>query len=368
MKRTPRVPRKRPGPAAPEAPHVPPAAASRFVPPYPPSWVDRLAARVDRLPIPWWLAYALLAAVFSGVVAVALWQIGVYAIVGFHPMQIWIPTLAAYLLGLTHGLDRAAASSMKRFRPAFRGDEADYAAAVYRMTTLPARPTLIFTVVATIVTLPMGSYEMSQIQTGGLMMSPALFTTLLVILYAIFYVWFFHIWRQLREIHRLYRDWAQVRLTDIRPLYALSRVTSLTALGIVVFNYGWFLAQPGANPTNPVTVGETLFNLVLAVAVFVLPLWGAHRLLSEKKEQALSGLAARKEATRAQLHQAVDAGKLARVDPLHKALEALQAEFAEVGKTATWPWAPGTLRNLMGAVLLPMALWLIQFALQKVLG
>ena len=76
------------------------------------------------MPIPWWLFYVLLALALCGAVAAVLWQTGVYAAVGFHPMQIWLPVDAVYLLALTHGLDRAAASSMARFRPAFRGDEA----------------------------------------------------------------------------------------------------------------------------------------------------------------------------------------------------------------------------------------------------
>jgi hypothetical protein len=151
-------------------------------------------------------------------------------------------------------------------------------------------------------------------------------------------------------------------------MYALSRVTSLTALGIVAYNYGWFLAQPGADPLNPVTIGETGFNLVIALIVFAWPLWGAHRLLSDAKEMGLIEVTLRKETARIQLHQAVDAGKLERVDPLYKALEALSTESAELVKVATWPWAPGTLRNLMGAVLLPMVLWLIQFGLGRLLG
>jgi hypothetical protein len=97
-------------------------------------------------------------------------------------------------------------------------------------------------------------------------------------------------------------------------------------------------------------------------------LWSAHRRLAEAKELALAGLAAEKERTRSRLHQAVDAGKLERVDPLHKVLGALQSEAAEVAKVATWPWSPGTLRNLAGAVLLPVVLWLIQFGLGRLLG
>ena len=167
---------------------------------------------------------------------------------------------------------------MQRFRPAFRGDDRAFATAVYRITTLPARPMLIFTAVATIVSLPLGQWEMSQVQTGGLEHVPVLFLVILACLYLSSYPFFFHVWYQLREIHRLHRDHAQVRLSAIRPMYALSRVTGLTAIGIVIFNYGWFLAQPGADPLNPVTIGETLFNLVIILVIFAWPLWGQARL------------------------------------------------------------------------------------------
>jgi len=338
-----------------------------FVPPYPPSWVDRLTDWVDRLPIPWWLFYLLLALVLCSSIGVALWMSGVYAAVGFHPMQIWLPIEAVYLLALIHLLDHAAVSAMERFRPAFRGDQVAFAEAVYRMTTLPARPTLIFTIAA-LLSLPLGRYEMSQIQTGGLELVPVLFLVVIAILYVPSYPFFYHVWHQLGEIHRLHRDRAVVHLVHIQPMYALSRVTGLTALGIVGYNYGWFLAQPGVDPGNPVIVGETALSLVIALIVFAWPLWGAHRLLTEAKEKGLSDVARRKEGARAQLHDAVDKGQLAKVDPLHKALDALNAESMELGRVATWPWAPGTLRNLVGAVLLPMVLWLIQFGLGRLLG
>lgn len=336
--------------------------------PYPPSWVDRVTDWVDRLPIPWWLFYVLLAAVLSGLVALGLWRAGVYRDFGFHPMQVWLPTLAAYLVGLMHALDRAAASAMRRFRPAFRGDEAEFAAAVYRMTTLPARRTLIITVVFTVLTIPLGRYEMSQVQTGGLESAPTVFLTVLAVLYFVSYPFFYHIWHQFREIHHLHRDWAEVRLSNIRPMYALSRVTGLAALGVVLNNYGWFLAQPGADLNNPVTIFESLFNFGIALVVFVWPLWSAHRLLAEAKERGLIRVAGRKETARGQLHEAVDAGQLERVDPLNKVLGALEAENGELTKVATWPWAPGTLRGLLGTVLLPIALWLIQRLLGSLLG
>jgi hypothetical protein len=283
-------------------------------------------------------------------------------------MQVWLPSLAAYLLGLTHALDRAAASAMRRFRPAFRGDDQEFAAARYRLTTLPARPTLVITVVCALITIPLGRYEMSMIQTGGLELAPTVFLAVLALLYLMSYPFFYHIIRQLREIHRLHRDWAEVRLSNVRPMYALSRVTSLAAIGVILNNYGWFLAQPGADLNNPVTIGEGVFSLGIALAVFVWPLWSAHRLLAEAKERGLARVAGRKEAARGQLHAAVDAGQLDRVDPLNKVLGALEAENAELHKVPTWPWAPGTLRGLLGTVLLPITLWLIQRLLGSLLG
>jgi hypothetical protein len=257
---------------------------------------------------------------------------------------------------------------MRRFRPAFRGTDEEFAAAVYRLTTLPARPTLIVTAALTVLTIPLGRFEMSQIQTGGLERVPSVFLAVLVVLYLISYPFFYHCLHQLREIHRLHRDWAEVRLINVQPMYALSRVTSLTVLGVVLYNYGWYLAQPGADLRNPVTVVETLFNLGLVLPVFIWPLWSAHHLLVEAKERGLAGVAGRKETARRQLHEAADAGQLERVDPLNKVLGALETENAELHKVPTWPWAPGTLRGLLGTVLLPIMLWLIQRLLGSLLG
>ena len=64
----------------------------------------------------------------------------------------------------------------------------------------------------------------------------------------------------------------------------------------------------------------------------------------------------------------MDAGQLDRVDPLNKVLGALEAENGELTRVATWPWTPGTLRGLLGTVLLPIALWLLQRLLGSLIG
>jgi hypothetical protein len=335
---------------------------------YPPSWVDRMQLWAERLPIPWWSAYLFLAAGLSGTVSVVMWRAGVYASVGFHPMQVWLAILGPYLLWLMHLLNRLARTAMERFRPAFRGEAAEFEAAVYRLTHMPARPFLVFTIIATVMTLPLGAWEMSQTQTGGLERVPPLFWGLLTVLYIATYPFLFHVFHQLRQIHVLHRDWAVIRLSNIRPMYALSQVTAVTALGIVGNSYGWLAAQPGADLGGPVALYETIFNLGLALIVFVWPLWSAHRRLVEAKESVQAAAAERRQILLDRIHAMVDAVDVAEMPQYNQALQAANTELADLARVATWPWSPGTLRNLLGAILLPIVLWLIQFGLGRLLA
>lgn len=90
-------------------------------------------------------------------------------------------------------------------------------------------------------------------------------------------------------------------------------------------------------------------------------------MLVREKERQLDQTAVRLKTGLADLHRRVDQGRLARMDDLHKAVATLEIERAALVRIPTWPWEPGTIRGLAAAVFLPIALWLIQFALQRVL-
>ncbi len=336
-----------------------------FSPPYPPSWVDHMMGWVERLPLPWWLFYVLLAVVVIGSTALVLWLTGIYARTGFHPMQVWVPFLVAFFLAFIHAMDRIAARALERIRPLFSGSAQDFEMVRYRLTTMPRRAVMLVTFVIVPLLFPAALVEFSYGETGGVDMVPGLFYALVGSFSVSCFVWTYHVIRQLREIHVIYRDYVTVRLENVRPMHAFSRLTAFTAAGIVILTYGWVPAQPGLEPGNPVMIMESTFSTVLALAVFVWPLWGAHRKLAEAKEEAQADLAQRKHATRQQLRHAVDNGDLVRVDPLSKVLAAYEVEANDLGRLATWPWAPGMLRNLVGAVLLPIVLWLVQFGLGR---
>jgi hypothetical protein len=68
------------------------------------------------------------------------------------------------------------------------------------------------------------------------------------------------------------------------------------------------------------------------------------------------------------MQEKVRLGSYAQVDHLEKALSGLLRMREVVSKLSTWPWQPETLRGLVAAVALPIAVWLIQFGLQRLLG
>jgi hypothetical protein len=106
----------------------------------------------------------------------------------------------------------------------------------------------------------------------------------------------------------------------------------------------------------------------MALATFVTPLLGAHRVLVEEKNRLLGEVGNRLRPILADLHQDVDSGKLRRMDNLSKAFASLEMERNLLEKVPTWPWEPQTVRGLIGALLLPVAVWLIQLVLQRVIG
>jgi len=70
----------------------------------------------------------------------------------------------------------------------------------------------------------------------------------------------------------------------------------------------------------------------------------------------------------AELRRRIDSGQLKAMDDLNKTMASLEIEHATLTRIPTWPWPPGTLRGIVAAVLLPVAIWLIQQVLQPLLA
>jgi len=366
---------------------APPVA---FLPPYSPSWYDRLARRIDRLPGPSWLAYVLLAGAGMLVLVGVQMLAGAYQPGRYFLLHLFLGSQFAYLLGLMRLLDRSAAAALETFRPVLhlprrsRGGPADEAATLdelrYRLTTLPPRPTLWASLVGVLlgVVIPLlvfripGTTAYSLTNTFvwvHMSNSPSAIGVFLIQMgfsEAVAGVFIYHSIHQLREISRIYLTFTRLNLYRLQPLYAFSVPAALTAGGLILYNYAWFAVGPEFLD-QPISIALGIFFATAAAVIFAWPLLGIHRRLAGEKKKALAESARRFEAAVAELHQRVDKKALAKMDDLNKTLASLELERAALHRIPTWPWDPGTPRSLAATLVLPLVIWLAQYILQRLL-
>ncbi|MFQ5944010.1 MAG: hypothetical protein ACE5JF_10695 [Anaerolineales bacterium] len=359
----------------------PPARA-----PYTPSWMDRLTAWLDRMPGPVWSYYLAAAAAYCAVFLGIQASQGAYAGQGFYPWHIFLALQPIFALAMMHYLDHAASGALARFGPAMASGQAQIEETHYRLTTLPARRTWIATVAGVLAYLtlfgsqvvgsdstPSGTSSPSALQAFGLSTTPL---SLIMVALTFFLLWAFmgvlvyHTVQQLNVVRGLFVAEVSVDPFQPEPIYAFSSVTGLTAVLLLLNSYGWVwgvLAGPGQAagvPTGPVLLVNVFFA-ALGIFLFVWPLWGAHRVLSLAKNQALARNADHFRTAAAEIHRKVAAKQGQGIDDWHKALAALDLERSQIQKIATWPWRPEALRGLVVAILLPIAIWIIQRLLER---
>ena len=340
--------RPRLGPAvAPQAP--------AFIPPYPPSWFDRLTAAVDRLPGPYWAPYLVAFLAYLGLVMLVAWR----AETPFPLERAFPVSLPFYGFWLIHYLNRRSASSLEAFRPAFAGTEADLRDVRWRLTTLPALPTLVVSLAALLLGVA-SSLNWNRASPDQDLTTLAYFATMAFAgLYA------YHSVRQLRLVTSLYARWSRVDIHDVAPLHSFSTLTAHTAIGMLLILSGAVLFTAD-KLTGEFAAGAVLFG-ALAVLTFLLPLAGLHRRLAEEKDLALAENSRRWQSSTTELYRRVDRRDWAGADRLNATLTALERGRTAIERIPTWPWRPETLRGLVAALLLPVAIWLIQYSLGRLL-
>ncbi len=361
-----------------------------FVPPYRPSWYDRLSRRIDRLPGPSWLAYLLLGV--AGMVVLT----GVQMLAGaYHPgkylvLHLFLGSQFAYLLGLMSLLDRSAATALDTFRPVLelprrsREGPAEKGSSLeelrYRLTTLPPRPTLWASLAGVLVGVvtPLLAFRIpgttahsltAAFAWGSMSTSPGAMAAFLIQMAfseAVAGVFIYHSIHQLREISRIYLTFARLNLYRLQPLYAFSVPAALTSGGLILYNYAWFAVAPEFL-AQPISIVLGIFFAVASAVIFAWPLLGIHRRLVAEKRRAIAESARRFEAAVAELHQRVDKKALTKMDDLNKALMSLEIERAALQRIPTWPWEAGTLRGVAATLVLPLVIWLVQYILQRIL-
>lgn len=348
---------------------LPPDQGSRgFVAPYPPSWFDRLSARIDRLPGTYWLYYIGFSLVIT-IISISISDPGAQVEGPFTPsIRIYAGYLIAFILGFAHFLDSQAARAFDILRPSLDLDQTAFEQARYRLTTLPARPA--FWVSAITVTL---AYCMILFFPDVIGVSVDLrVLSQLSFLAEGFLVWWllafaaYHTLHQLLQVRTVYANHLQVNLYNPRLLYSLSNLTVISSIGVIL---PITIAIPIVSDyiLKPIGLTVVIFSFVLAVITFAWPLWGVHRVMVEEKSRLESECSARYESLLGDWHARIDARELEGSGDLKSAIQGLVAEKEEIGRIPTWPWPSGVLRGWIASLFLPLAVWMLQWLIERVL-
>jgi hypothetical protein len=335
------------------------------------SWIARFTDWVDGLPMPNWAFYLGFWLLLFAAETLIHWADASYPPGTVYPFHLVLTATIPYTLALIHYLDRSAEHSLLKFRPALTVNESEFAALRYELTTLPARQT----VMASLISVGIAAFALRFAPESW--SRPAAFPEssvsmglniiLAVLMWWVVGTFTYHTAHQLRLVSRIYSQYTRINLFRLIPLYAFSDLSVRTTLGLLLSLYAWYAVLPDTF-SRPGNVISAVVANVLAAFIFVSPLLGIHRLLTDEKRKLLAESAERLEAAIAELHRRMDSGQLDGIESLTKGMEGLEINYKAVSRISTWPWAPETPRGLVAALLFPLIVWLGQVLLQRLLG
>jgi hypothetical protein len=169
----------------------------------------------------------------------------------------------------------------------------------------------------------------------------------------------FRLLRQLFLVNALYKNVKKINLFNLWPIYALSRygytIAFLFILATVLVDIAFTLV--GAQVLG---LAYIVYTLIISLVVFIAPLLGISARLRREKEQDLQRLGVQLNGIYQETETVVRGRKLAKVPALKNAASALKEQMEAIQKVATVPWNPGSLRNLLLPVLLPLFIAILQ--------
>ncbi len=335
--------------------------------PYPPSIIDRFMRFIQRLPLPYWLTYLLVLTLHILIAHILDWVDG--STPAFHfrlilclwPVLIWGP------LAIMTYLDATARKALANFSPLLDIRPETMQRLEYEFTTMPSRGVLIRGIFFMIL------YVLFILRLDLPVIEPSLKATPPTVVFVVVESFFafnnallYHTLRQLRLVNRTVKLVKQFDLFRLDAVYAFSHLTARTGVAWLLLASLVLLIVPVQLSPIPVLAFQAI-GIVSAVAAFALPLWVVHKQLAAEKRRLMAAHGQRIKSTLARLHNAVDENDLRDVAQLSSVLDGLSIEGNILEKIRTLPWSTGTLTAFITAIVLPMALFFIQLAIQKML-
>lgn len=333
---------------------------------YKPSWIDRVTTTVERLPMPYWLVYLALVVVEVAVLHIVSWVDGWVPPFQFERFALSFPLWSWGPLAAITYLDALALAAMREFRPLLKVNDEGVRHLEYEFTTMPSRPVIISGLLWSAAYAVL-CYVFVPTWTELYSVGPLAMTIAIAVGLFAFFTGssiYYHTIRQLRLVSQTVAKVPNFDLFRLDPVYAFSRLTAQTGVAWIFLVTLTLLLFPSRLNPIPIIV-LSVFQIALALAAFVLPLWSVHRRLVTQKRSLLADISSRVEAAIRRLHRHLDGDDLARIGDVKDAFAALAAGRDVVDKIPTWPWRAGTLGGILSALALPIVLLLIQLILQR---
>lgn len=334
--------------------------------PYKPSWIDRFINWVERLPILWWVFYLSVGFVLILIQILFLWLDGGLQARVLLPIIIFNGLATPFVLALIHLFDDQAVTALNSMSPTLEMTEQEFDQFQYKLANMPVGPPLIAGVIMVVVAILLDRFAIAPIRYAALEQLPVfgiIFHILDKSSAFLFGVILYHTIRQLRLVNTINLHHVRIRLFNLGPAQAFSRLTASTAVGLVIGMYVWLLLNPELL-TNPISFGFVGSITVLAVVAFVWPLWGVHRLMEGEKEKTLHNINLQFEDVFAKFNQRIRDEDYSAIEKLNWTISSLEIQHKRIIAIPTWPWKPETARFALTAIALPLILRVLQFLVE----
>jgi hypothetical protein len=332
--------------------------------PYKPSWIDRFTDWVGKLPMREWVFYVGIGLGLILIQVLFLWLDGGLGVAEvLLPVIVFNALLIPFVLALIHLLDDQAVTALNSTKPALEMTEPEFGEFLYKLSNMPSRAPLIVGLAILVFLILTERLGIAPLRFAALEQLPIFAVVFHIIDKSpafVFGAFFYHTVRQLGLVNTINSNYIRLSLFNLGPLQAFSKLTATTAVGLVVGFLGWMLINPDllADPLSLAFAGS---YTILAVAIFVWPLWGVHRLMEMEKARALHEIDLRFETVFASFNQLVYDDDYAATERLNGTIASLEIQYRRISAIPTWPWRPELARIALTAIALPLILMILQF-------
>lgn len=336
--------------------------------PYPPSRLHTFYDWLDRSRLPGWLFYLLLLALPGAVQHLLAWQSGALpwgtfnAPLGFS--TIWL----VEVLILGHWIHHRAAKVFERYQPALQMSSEEYAQAQYRFGTFPRRGSALAFLLGLAVGAATG-YAQWQVHASDIsFFLPGLRIGEWALSNGIIFLIALQVIRQIRLMDGFFQNNLHVDMFNLTPLYAFSRYMAVVGVATFIIAYVTSLAfDPVAFRSSMVALQNTAWVIAI-LGIFYFSLRRLNRRLREEKDRLELDANQRLKMMFERLQARVDGERYQEAIEFQSLLASLKIEKEIIHALPTWPWRPGLFSALVSALLLPLALSVIQLLLSRLLN